>query len=354
MLIIKTSDEIKADILNGISSDYAKSEGNLAHDIPASVSIALKSLYNVAEELYKKIDVDQLEGDDLKRFVKQRKGIIGKEVTYAIGEILATGTGTVEIGDLFETETGLQFEATETKVITGTGTVKIKCLSSGTIGIVGANSIIYIPATITGITAVTNPLATYDGFDMETDESIRARYYEALQTPPTSGNIYHYLRWAKEVTGVGGARVYPLWAGDNTVKVVVINAEMLPASTEVIETVQEYIDPNISGKGEGQAPIGAYCTVVSATPLTIDVECDVVEEEGYTIGEVSENITAKIVDYLKSIAFKQNYVSYAKIGSLIFETEGVKDYTMLLVNLNNINVDVGEMEVAVIGEVNII
>jgi len=350
---IKTAEEIKADILGGISDDYAKTEGNITHDIPASVSIVLEGLYGLVGTLYNKIDVDQLTGDELTRFVKQRKGTIRKLKTYAIGEITATGNGTIDAGDLFETETGIQFEATETKVISGSGAVKVRCLSGGTVGVVGANTIKFIPVTIAGITTVTNAQPTYDGFDDETDDSLRTRYYEALQIPPTSGNIYHYLKWAKEVNGVGGAKVFPLWEGDNTVKVVIINADMIPASSEIVEAVQAYIDPEISGKGEGQAPIGAYCTVTSAAALFINIECDVEPVEGYTIEEVTQNISVKIVDYLKSIAFKQNYVSYAKIGSLIFETEGVKDYTALLVNLGNVNIDIDDQEVAVIGTITI-
>lgn len=352
MQVFKTAEQVKKDILLAIPQKYAKTEGNLAHDIPSSVAIEIGNLYKVAKGMFDLINVENLEDEELDRFIEQRKGLKRKRATFAIGVLNVTGVGTINTGSLFETETGLQFRATETKTINGTGTIKIACLKSGTIGNVGAESIIYMPVTITGITAVTNLEATYDGFEAETNEAYRARYYEALQTPPTSGNKFHYLVWAKEVTGVGGAKVFPLWAGDNTVKVVIINADMQPASSEIINATQTYIDPESNGRGEGQAPIGAYCTVVSADPLSIDIEVDVTEIDGYTLEEVTANITANIVDYLKNeVAFKQNYVSYAKIGSIIFNTEGVKDYTMLLVNGGNVNIDIEDTEVAVIGTV---
>lgn len=349
----KTTDEIKASTLSNISNEYEKSEGNITHDIPASISIELNKLYDNIQTLYNSIDVDKLEDDELTKFTKQRKGINRKIATYSKGTLNVIGSGTINQGDLFETVSGLQFKSLETKLITTTGTIDIECVTPGSIGNVGSNSIIYIPITITGIISVVNIDPTIDGFEEENDISLRSRYYEALQTPPTSGNIYHYYKWSKEVLGVGRSKVISLWNGDNTVKVIIINSDMLPASSEIVSNVQEYIDPGSNGRGEGQAPIGAYCNVISAAGLNIDIDVDVTEEDGYTLQEVKENIEIAIATYLKEIAFVQNYVSYAKIGSLIFDAEGVKDYTTLLVNSGAVNIDILNEEVAVVGTVTI-
>lgn len=350
-LVIKTAEQIKNDLLGAISNDYEKSEGNVTYDIPASVAIELETLYQNVKLCFDSINVDNLTGSELTRFVKQRKGVYRKEATHAIGNLTVTGQGTISKGDLFETATGLQFEATETKAITTTGTISIKCVTAGSVGNVGANSIIFIPVTITGIIAVTNSNPTYDGFDDETDESLRQRYYEALRIPATSGNKYHYLKWAKEVQGVGNAKVFPLWNGANSVKICIINSDMLPASTEIVNATQQYIDPNSTGRGEGQAPIGAYCTVTSATPLNLILSVDVVEREGYTLEIVKENIKQSVTAYLKEIAFNQDYVSFAKVGSIIFNTEGVRDYTTLTINGKTTNIDIPTESVAVLENV---
>lgn len=42
------------------------------------------------------------------------------------------------------------------------------------------------------------------------------------------------MEWARQIQGVGGARVFPLWAGPKTVKVVIVNAEHRPASTLLV------------------------------------------------------------------------------------------------------------------------
>ena len=35
---------------------------------------------------------------------------------------------------------------------------------------------------------------------------------------PFGGNIAQYRQWAKEIPGIGGVQVYPVWAGGGTVK----------------------------------------------------------------------------------------------------------------------------------------
>lgn len=357
-IAIKTQDQLNTDMLANITDDYEKSTGFLTGDLVKTNAIELAKIYIAIQELVDKIDVDKLSGDELTKYVKQRKGIVRKEATKAKAILTITGTATINTGDLFSTSNNIQFASIETKTITESGTVEVECTQAGSIGMVGANSIILMPITIAGVTSVTNLASSYDGFEAEDDDSLRNRYYEALQTPATSGNIYHYLKWAKEINGVGNAKVFSLWNGDNTVKVLIINADMQPASQTLIDEVQEYIDPkgegdSMWGTGAGQAPIGAYTTVATATPNSINISVTVTLVDGYTLGTVQTNITNAIVAYLKEIAFYYNYVSYAKIGSIIFNTEGVADYTNLLVNGVATNVNLGDEEVAVIGTVTV-
>ena len=71
-----------------------------------------------------------------------------------------------------------------------------------------------MPVQIAGLVSVSNSNALTGGYDAETDEAYYERYLLRLQTPPTSGNQYHYRLWALEVTGVGGVQIYPLGHGD--------------------------------------------------------------------------------------------------------------------------------------------
>lgn len=353
-------DDIHKRILENMSDDYEKTAGFPTSDITRAVAVAAKDIYDKAEEIKEKFNVDNYNDYELTRFVKQRKGIIRKEAKKAIGMLEVTGNGTINVGDLFETASGIQFSATNTVAILGSGMINIEAVVPGNIGVVGANSINMIPVTIQGIFAVNNPKPTYDGYDQETDESLRDRYYLALQKPPTSANKYHYKLWAKEVVGVGEVKIFSLWNGDNTVKIVIIDSDKQPANPELITRVQDYIDPKgefienvwtLWGTGSGQAPIGAYCTVSSAAAININVTANVTIMEGYNQNDILNSIKANITKYLKDIAFKQDYISYAKISNQVNDTEGVFDYTDLKVNGAMINISIAPEEVAVIGNV---
>ena len=346
-----TADKLHEEILDQIDDGYQKTVGYPTYDLTKAFAMVMAPLYLALSDTADKLDVEQLEGNELTRFVKQRKGVKRKEATYATGLLDVTGSGQVKAGDLFETAGGIQFSADTTTDIVSSGSIAVTSTIAGAAGNVGAGAITMMPKTIQGITACNNPEPTSGGYASETDDSLRERYYEALQRPPTSGNKYHYIAWAKEVSGVGDAKVYPLWDGDNTVQIVIIDDNKQPADNKLIASVQQHIDPDSAGTGDGEAPIGAHCTVTSAAANSIAVSVTVKLLAGYDAEVVRKSITDAITAYLQSIAFKQDYVSYGKIAGAINDSEGVEDYGNLLVNNGNANVAVTDKEVAILGEV---
>lgn len=353
---LKSSSEIQQELLNNISDSYEKSKGYFLWDILKSIAIVIKNLLIYLQEVSNKLDIENLEGDELERFIYQRTGLKRKAATYAAGQLYVKGNGTIKEGDFFETEGLIRFTSVETKEIVTEGYINIRAVKAGVIGNVAANTVTKIPITIAGITGCNNTAAITEGYEAEEDIELRERYYEKLRTPATSGNKYHYIQWAKEVEGVGGARCVPLWNGNNTVKVIIIDSDKQPASEELVHKVQTYIDPESTGKGEGEAPVGAYCTVVSAEPKVLNISASIQLLAGYSVEAVTEFVKNNIVKHLQENAFKQNYVSYAKLGALILETEGVKDYKDLKIGseeLTTSNLECEEAEVIVIGSVDL-
>lgn len=345
------ADDLLNQLLSHISNEYDKSPGYITYDVLKSVALVLSGQLDRLDGVEQLLDVDNLTGALLEAFVQQRKGITRNPATKARGVILVSGNGVVTIGDLFETPAGVQFVAAETKSIFETGQVSITAAQAGAVGNVPVGQITQMPITIPGITFVRNPEPTHDGYEAETDDSLRSRYYVAVRTPPTSANVYHYIQWAAEVPGVGAAKVFPVARGPNTVEVVIIDQDKLPSSALLISQVQEHIDPNSEGLGNGEAPIGAKCYVLSASALTLNIAVKVNRAAGYTESEVLANIEKSIREYLRSIAFKQNYVSHARIGEAILNSQGVEDYSGLLLNGVAENPQVGAKEVAVLGGV---
>ena len=345
-------------MLKEMSEEYIKIPGTFTHDLLKTYSLSEVALEEKMERLWQMFNVYNLYGDELERYTFQRRGVKRKPANAAIGVVTVTGNGKIFQGDLFETASGTRFEATEEVLINTEGEVKIKAVIPGINGNVGANTITLFPLTLQGMSKVTNKKATYDGYDIETDFSLRERYLVEVQKPATSGNIYHYMQWSREVVGVGSSRIFPLWNGNNTVQVVIIDEDRQPASEELIKRAQDYIDPKGKnnetwGTGAGQAPIGAYCTVSSATAKKINADIRIVLMPGYELGNIISQIKDKIKEYLKEIAFQKNSVSYAIIGSLILDIEGISEWTEFSLNGGHTNISIGEKEVAVIGTVNV-
>ncbi len=347
----KSADVLQKELLSEIEESYEKSKGYFLWDMLKAVAIGIKNLLEKLQHVADKLNVENIYQDERERFIFQRTGITRRKATFAEGVITVKGNGTITKGDLFETEGLVRFQATETVKVIGQTTVSIKAVFAGEGGNVPIGSITKMPITIQGMTSCTNETATEGGYEAESDEDLLLRYYEKLREPATSGNIYHYKRWAKEVEGVGAVRVFPLWAGDNTVKVIIIDLERLPASEELVQKVQNYIDPNSKGTGEGQAPIGAYCTVESAKPKIIDVSVHLHLAKDTILEVIKKEIDSKIIDYLKGIAFEQDYASFAQIGAHILSVEGVVDYENMTLNGLTQNIVCQKDEVMLLGEV---
>lgn len=340
----QAKDILKA-MLEEIDDSYQKTIGFPTFDILAACAMELEVLYERINAIALQLDVNNLYGEELTRFVFQRKGVRRKRATYAMTELLIVGSGTVPKGAMFATEGGVEFEALADSF---DGKVQVAAKLPGRSGNMPAGSIRKIVASIEGVTAVTNKEPATGGFDEETDDELRERYYIELQKPATSGNVFHYTKWALEVPGVSKAKVYPLWNGPNSVKVIIIDSEHKPADEALVKKVQDYIDPDKSGKGEGQAPIGAICTVEAAKAVQINVQ---VHLEGEADEAIRKAIKEGIEQYLFSVAFSQDYVSYAKIANAINDAPGVIDYSQMTVNGGTSNIHIEDGSVAVLGEV---
>jgi uncharacterized phage protein gp47/JayE len=335
-------------LLASIPNTYDKSAGSFIYDNLAAVAERMAVVDTDLATAQGKLSIANLSGTDLAIRINERTGLTRKAATNATGIVTVTGSGTITIGDLFETSSGTQFRAIETKVIAISGSVNVQAALFGGGGNVASGTIVLFPVTLTGFTAVNNAAITAGGFDAETDADLLRRYYDYIQSPATSGNKNEYLVWAKSVSGVGDAKVIALWSGNNTVKVVIIDSNKQPASASIVLDVQNYIDPGITGLGDGVAPIGAFVTVVSATGVNINVVATITLSVGYDLATATINIRAALTAYLKSIAFTQSIVSYAKVGDAVLNSLGVEDYTGLTVNGGTTNIPITGLQVAVL------
>lgn len=339
-----TVEKIKKDILDRAGLELETREGGFLDTLVGPVAVELWKLYQAMNAVVPIAYVDESSGGyiDLRcaEFGLERKaGTRARAVmtlTGKAGTAVPKGTG-------FLTGTGLEFDLEEAVVLTGGEDVGTALAAQvGTAYNVGAGELGQMVVTIPGLESWHNAAAG-GGTDPESDEALVGRLYERLREPATSGNVGHYEQWAKEVDGIGGVKVTPLWAGPGTVKVLVVGPEQEPVSEEKAAECAGHI--------EALRPIGATVTVQSAEGLVVDVAAAVNTDGSVTAAQVAERFRARLDGYLKSIAFRQYTLLYNRVAFLLLDIEGVVDYTALTVNGGTGNVVIGAEQVPVLGEV---
>ena len=189
-----------------------------------------------------------------------------------------------------------------------------------------------------------------EGENESTDEEIDKAYDEYINNEYADGNKAQYKRWCNEYDGVGNSKVFALWNGANTVKVSILSASNGKASDELIAEFQEYLDPNVTGMGDGVAPIGAFVTVTTATEVPLNISADVQLAAGYTEDD-TDLISAAILDYFSQIAYVKSQVSYMTLGATILNVKGVESISNLKINDGTSDIILGEEEIPVLGSV---
>lgn len=262
---------------------------------------------------------------------------------------IPAGTIVTTIGD--ENEPGYLYEVVEDGLINESGsvTLKIQAVEAGAVGNVPAGTIRGIIKPIQGLTNIINHEPTSGGTDQEDDDSYRKRILEHHRNKPLSGAKADYVKWAKEVPGVGNVIVIPLWNGPGTVKVLITDSNGDFASPELIQAVKNHIAP-VDGMGEGKAPIGAIVTVDTITPVSITVSFEAIElEDGYLLGDVLQEIRKVLNEHFAD----KRLIKWQEVNAVIINTAGVSDFKGLKLNGDTENIEIGEGERAVVGEVTV-
>lgn len=347
----KSLNDIHNLMLANIDNEYRKRQGYPTWDLTRGFAYGVKSCWDLAYDVAKKLDVENLNGEELDTFISERTGLDRKQATKSKGEItIVQGNGSILKGDLFATVEGIQFVATESKEVHAGDVVKIESVMGGQVTNASINEITEMPVTLQGIYKITNNKACTGGYDKETDTDYRERYYIKLRTPVNGVNANQYVIWAEEIDGVGKARCVPIWNGINTVKVVLIGNDFKPASEDLVTRVQTYIDPNKNGDGSGVATIGAVTTVVAATQKNVDITIYGLKVSGAL--EETKNVIKENLDrYIKTSAFNKDYISLAKIGLVVAETKNVEDYREIRLNNSHESLQLQQDECGVLNEV---
>lgn len=328
-------EHIMGRMLGRIPGDLDKREGSVIYDALAPAAAELAQLY-IELELQLRLAYGTTASGEYLALRTADFGVDRQMATPSRRRALFYGSGDVP----FDVPIGSRFQAENLNYVVrekvAEGNFIVECETPGIAGNTYYGPLLPIDY-VTGLERAELGEVLVPGEDDESDEALRARYLHRVRNPSSGGNAADYRDWAMSIAGVGDAKVYPLWDGPGTVKVVIVDSDKMPASPTLVEEAAEQI--------ETKRPIGAAVTVVSAAAAPIEVAASVVLAAGYTLQVVRDSFAIALETYFRSIAFSASYVSIAGIGVLLLSVPGVLDYSGLTLNGGTGNVALDDEEI---------
>lgn len=217
-------------------------------------------------------------------------------------------------------------------------------------------------AEITGITAPAR--------DVESDDHLRARLLSSQSWIAYGGNVADYLDMTSKIDEVGAAQIYPTWNGGGTVKVVILNNNLMPASASLVQKVKNTLDPeDKQAEGYGLAPIDHAVTVTAPEELIVNVDISVKLDDTKVTRYVKDSITKAVEGYFQSLRKDwadinqklgrgyQETIYRSKILSQVMLTEGVVNAKLPSLNGRDADIDLvftnSKSQLPVVGTVTI-
>lgn len=345
-----TFEDILDRMLDRVPDIMDKREGSIIYDAIAPAAIELQLMYIELDVILKETFGDTASREFLIRRAKER-GLTPYPATKAILKVTYTPKN-------IDIPANSRFSLNEMNYTVlekiGDGELKVECESYGLIGNQYIGNLIpveYVEGLETAqITEVLIP-----GEDEEETESFRKRYFDSFNSKAYGGNIDDYLKKTNSLPGVGSTKVTPVWQGGGTVKLTILDAEFNKASSELVKTVQNIIDPHQDAKGKGVAPIGHIVTVSTATEKKVDVSTSITFDEKNSFKNLKTTIEKKIKDYLLEIrktwaGQETSIIRIAQLESKIMNVPGVIDISNTKINGNKSNLILDKYEIPIMGE----
>lgn len=347
-------------MMGNVPSDVDKREGSIVFDSLAPNAIEYELLYASLDYFLKNTFGDTASREWLIERAKER-GLAPYPATCSTAKAVFTpATLEIPIGSRFSYD-DIDFVITEKQ---SDGVYLMQCETAGTIGNVPAGKLIpndYINNLATAyLEEIVIPAE-----DDEPTEEFRARYLASFDNQAYGGNIADYKEKVMKIGGVGGIKVYPVWNGGGTVKVVFMTSEYKPPTNEFIEQVQTILDPvPYNGNGIGVAPIGHWVQVEGVKNSNISISfkltflglldsykarIEAIIDEYFT--ELNKHWAETKIDSISNYSNSGIIVRLSQIESRVLDVEGIVDIEETTLNGKHKNLMLGVDELAVRGEI---
>ena len=321
----KTFESVLKSLLSKVPSSLDKREGSVIYDALAPAAAEIAQLYIDMDFTIKETFADTADREYLIKRAAER-GIEPYPASFSV----AKGVFNIDvpIGSRFSIDI---YNYAVTEAVEGEAhAFKMTCETAGS-GPNGFTGRLIPIEYIQGLTSAYLTEILIPGEDEEGTEELRERYFNSLDSQAFGGNIQDYKEKTKALQGVGGVKVYPVWNGGGTVKLVIINSEYGVPTDELIESVQTAIDPEQNqGQGLGIAPIGHVVTVEGAGETEVNIETTITYAEGWSFEDIKPAAEEVIDGYFKELCGEWEesggiIVRISQIETRLLDLEGVID-----------------------------
>ena len=346
-----TREYIQEQMLDQVDEDIDTREGSMVQTAVGPGAWELEGLYMTLAQMQDNSYSQTAVGEYLDLKVAER-GLTRKPATAAVRQ--GTFDAVIPAGSIFQTLNGdssVNFISGDLISQSGSTYVyELTCQEPGIIGNSYTGPILPVTA-INNLTQASIGAIITAGSDEETDDALRTRFNASFEVPSFGGNISSYRNTILAISGVGAVQVYPTPLGGGSVLCSIVGSDFKPASSALVDYVQNIICPPEDGgntpspNGYGYAPIGASVEITTATELDIDVEFTITMETGVDFGPtyqtaIEEAIGAYILSaaHTWGAALVSSTVSYSviiyvsRIIAAILSVEGVANVTDLTIN----------------------
>lgn len=341
-----TYEKILSEMLSRIPNEYDKLEGSFTHDLIAPSALEAAELIQFWLTLGLRTNFHMwASGIWLDRHAADC-GLTRKAATHAYTtlEVRTSKAVTFPINFIFSvpaegSEPAIDFATVEEISCPGAGlyTFEVKAVEPGKASNVAANTISIMKNPVKGVVSIENPEAVTGGTEPESDESLRRRIDDFYAGHGASyvGNKKDYIRWAREVDGVGYVQCIPNYDGENSVKLIVADENGDPANAQKLQSVSDYIFGKSPDDLDRLAPIGvAKFAVVapSAQKITLNMEAKL----SASASLVKKNMVNSLTAYFKTLADDDNIfgeLKYQKVAAILSGVVGLEDFRNLKIGI---------------------
>lgn len=227
------------------------------------------------------------------------------------------------------------------------GSYSLRCETAGTVGNDVPGDLIPVEY-VSGLQSAAAQELLIPGTDEEETEAFRSRYLASFVSQAFGGNEADYREKVGAIAGVGGVKVYRAWNGNlspndlrppeeweswfsalpedtpesvaqwlenisraaaedllttgGVVRLVILDSTFSPPSAELVEQVQQTVDPqDEAGEGKGLAPIGHVVLVEGVTGREVEISASFVYEDSWNWEACRPYLEQAAHDYLLSL-----------------------------------------------------